>query len=57
MTNEHFDEEQRVELRALLADKRREQFAQKHIYENAVTNFNDYRDSHTGMVFHCSLRP
>ena len=50
MTNEHFDKEQRVELRNLLAEKRNEQFAQKHVYDYANTNYNEYRDSHTGMV-------
>ena len=50
MKNEHFDKEQRNELRALKDEKRKEADAQKHVYEAAETSFNDYRDSHTGQV-------
>ena len=50
MKNEHFDKEQRVELSALMAEKRREKEAQKHVYDAAETSFNEYRDSHTGKV-------
>lgn len=50
MKNEHFDQEQRNELRALKNDKNREATAQMHVYQAAETTYNDYRDSHTGQV-------
>ena len=50
MKNEHFDKEQRNELQALKDEKRKEAHAQKHVYQNAETTYNDYKDSHTGQV-------
>ena len=50
MKNEHFVEEDRKELNKELANKRQEMYGQKHALDNATTSYNDYRDSHTGMV-------
>ena len=50
MKNEHYDVEQRKELRDAMYKKREEMESQKHSWETAESNFNEYKDSHTGTV-------
>merc|ERR1712131_66382 len=47
MKNEHYDVEQRKELRDAMYKKRGEMESQKHSWETAESNFNGYKDSHT----------